>query len=87
MSYNIYILYTDNYPSARLEVVLLDGKVLEKISNRVFIANLPESILKQDLSYSSIDKPDNLEDISTQAIQKWRKSFKLDLLKENALIR
>lgn len=87
MSYNTCILFTDNYPAARLEIILLDGEIKEKISNRVFIAILPKNIRKQDLSYSSPDKPDNLEDISTQAIQQWKRSFNFDFLEEDGFLR
>ncbi|MBO6524610.1 MAG: hypothetical protein JJ971_12335 [Balneolaceae bacterium] len=87
MSYNTCILYTDNYPAARLEIILLDGKINEKISNRVFIATLPKSIRKQDLNYSSPDKPNNLEDTSTQAIQRWKRSFEFDFLEEDGFFK
>ncbi len=87
MSYNTCILYTDNFPAARLEIILLDGKIEEKISNRVFIATLPKSIRKQDLSYSAPDKPTDLEDFSIQSIQRWKRSFKFDSLEDDGFYR
>ena len=83
MSYLKYILYTDNYPAARLEVILLDGNINEKISNRVFIATLPASIKKEDLNYSSSILPINLDDFSLKAVQKWKRSSEYSIMKND----
>tara|TARA_R110000868_G_scaffold294140_1_gene554681 strand:- start:5790 stop:6068 length:279 start_codon:yes stop_codon:yes gene_type:complete len=83
MSYLKYILYTDNYPAARLEVILLDGNINEKISNRVFIATLPASIKKEDLNYSSPILPINLDDFSLKAVQKWKRSSEYSIMKND----
>lgn len=87
MSYRKYILYTDNYPAARLEVILLGGEVNEKISNRVFVATLPASIKKQDLNYSSPVLPIDLDDFSVKAVQQWKKSSDYHIMKRDNLLK
>lgn len=80
-------MYTNNYPEARLEIILLEGKINQKISNQIFIATLPADIKKEDLSYSTPDKPDTLEDISIQAIQRWKRTFSFDYFNKKEILR
>ena len=74
------ILFTDNFPLARLELLLLGGTIEKKITNQVMLVTLPNSFDFSDLSHSTPKAPDTIADISIQALQQWKKTLANSLI-------
>lgn len=84
---NRYLLFTDNFLLARLEVLLLGGSVLKKISEQIFFISIPANIDIKNLQYSNTEVPQQIcnnalcmltERIKTQCITNTNSYFAND---------
>ena len=66
-----YLLFTNNYPISRLEVSLLGGLILEKISTQAFIVSFPSNDIVELLRHSSQEIPIDISNTSVIALQNW----------------
>lgn len=57
---NRYLLFTDNFILAQLEVLLLGGRVLKKISEQIFFISIPANIDIKNLQYSNTEVPQKI---------------------------
>ncbi|MEQ9266765.1 MAG: hypothetical protein RLN81_16165 [Balneolaceae bacterium] len=67
-----YLLFTKNYTASMLEVLLLGGNLVYRISDRVFIASLPVKVQKEQLIQSSIIEFDDLDEIEMETLMTWK---------------
>lgn len=75
MAYSTYLLFTGNFQLSQQEIAELDGKITNKISNRVFIAALPNTILEEDLKHTSFTPPRNLDEDTLELIRELGRDF------------
>lgn len=61
---NQYLLFTDNYVLAQLEVLLLGGIIKKKIADQMFFVSIPVSIDIQKLQYSTTEIPEEICNIA-----------------------
>lgn len=73
MNHTLTLLFTTNFPLARLEVLLLGGTFEEKIANQVFLAKFPASVNAKDLRYSTPKLTDDIGNVSIRAYKEWKK--------------
>lgn len=66
-----YLLFTNNYPISRLEISLLGGLILEKISNQAFIVSFPSNDIVELLRHSSQEISFDISNTSVIALQNW----------------
>jgi|GEM_PF-6079513 len=82
MSYSTYLLFTDNFPASMLEIAILDGKITNKISNRVFVATLPTSVFEEDFNYTSFTPPSDLGEDTLEMIRELNRDFSIPIKKK-----
>lgn len=67
-----YLLFTKNYTASMLEILLLGGNLVHRISDRVFIASLPVKIQKEQLMQSSLTEIEGLNEIEMDKLLTWK---------------
>lgn len=78
MNYRNYLLFTTNYTASMLEVLLLDGILIFKVSDTAFFASLPIGTSKKQLLHSSlteINTPDKTTEDFISTWFEWDQSF------------
>lgn len=66
-----YLLFTHNFRLSQLEIFLLEGYIIKKISNRAFFATLPVSVRKNNLKYSLTECPEGVGKDVTVVAENW----------------
>lgn len=72
MKSQYYLLYTSNYKLAKNEIIIRGGKILWKITKRVFIAAIPVTFSAEELKFSSIHKPEDLDQESERVAETFK---------------
>lgn len=67
-----YLLFTENYTASMLEILLLGGALVHRVSDRVFIASLPLKIQKEQLVQSSLTENEGLDETEMNALMTWK---------------
>ncbi|MFD2036955.1 hemopexin repeat-containing protein [Belliella marina] len=65
------LLFTENYEKSLNELIENDGQVTQKLTDSVFVANLPEDLKLDVLKYSSEKLEFELDELSNSMIQSW----------------
>lgn len=63
--------YTNNEVEARTEVTNLGGRVVHQFSPTAFVAELPDAVDLNDLTISSADPTQPLDEITQLAVTAW----------------
>ena len=67
-----YLLFTDNYYRSKIELLILGGCIIERLTERAFLAQVPVSIKTTDLRFSSFTEPKVLDSETIEVAKKWR---------------
>ncbi|MFV8347954.1 hypothetical protein, partial [Flavobacterium sp. ZB4P13] len=65
------IFFTENFDQAKLEIETLEGRVTQKFTDYVFVAEVPAGADFSKLKYCSTIKPDKLDDVSALMVEAW----------------
>ena len=80
MGKGTYLFYTNNYYLSKQEIILRNGKILRKITDKMFFAVLPNVVPINSLRHCSTSKPQNLDLISQLAADAWKDWNQINLL-------
>ncbi len=65
------IFFTENFDNAKKEIVKLGGRITQKFTDSVFVAEMPDSTELNQLKYSTNEQPTKLDDLSQLMLEAW----------------
>lgn len=66
-----YLLFTDNFSLAYVEILLYNGRLIQLFGEQTMLVILPLGVKQKDLLFSSISRPDQIDEDGKEALDKW----------------
>ena len=66
-----YLLFTDNFSLAYVELLLYNGRLIQRFGEKTLLVVLPIAVKQKDLLFSSIRHPEHIDEAGKAALDKW----------------